>query len=433
MKIISSKIKVAEMFAGVGGFHLGLKKASNRYDVVWANQFEPSRKNQFAYNIYKKNFPDTDIKSDDITKINKQTLPSINMVVGGFPCQDYSVASSSAKGLYGKKGVLWWDIRDVIKTKWPEVIFLENVDRLLTSPGVRSENPGRDFGMILRTLSDLGYGVSWKMINAADYGFPQKRRRTFIFAFRRDMIFTNEVKGIVKKSDDEIIEYIKRMPPFSSSLKNKSVSNLVKLNLNNYKHLTDFSDSFKVNKGFRNTGLVVDGEVFMADYEPLRREMTTLETIIEPLPEDDHLYLSPEKIAKFMQLKNGYQTTKVSKTGFEYKYGMGKLSFPDPLNRPARTMVTSEHTVSRMSHVVLDPERNELRLISPEESEMINTFPKGWTKLEGVTDSNRYFTMGNALVVNLVEEIAVEIHSILEIEELDKEYNDKEFSEKINH
>lgn len=85
------------------------------------------------------------------------------------------------------------------------------------------------------------------------------------------------------------------------------------------------------------------------------------------------------------------------------------MQFPDSLNKPARTIVTSESTVSRMSHVVKDPGNNRLRVLSPIETERINTFPDGWTELEGITNSNRYFTMGNALVVDLIKEIGAQI------------------------
>lgn len=407
----NKKIKVAEMFAGVGGFHLGLTYASQNYEVIWANQYEPGKKNQFAFDIYEKRFPKTESLNKDIAKVDKSTIPDFDLLVGGFPCQDYSVASSGAKGLYGKKGVLWWDIKDVVEAKWPQFIFLENVDRLLTSPGVKSDNPGRDFGMMLRTLSDLGYGVSWKMINAADYGFPQRRRRTFIFAFREDTILKKEIEKSL--GEDKISELLKKMAPLSSTLKNKSVTDYTKIDLDEHETLSDFSDNFKIKKGFRRTGVMVNGQVYMADYEPLKRKQTTLEAIIKPNEKDEKLYLTKNKKEKFKELKEGFQTIKISKTGHEYKYGMGKMAFPDPLNLPARTMVTSEHTVSRMSHVVEDPGNQRLRLISPEESELINTFPENWTKLDGVTDSNRYFAMGNALVVDLVKEIGVEIEKII--------------------
>lgn len=427
------KIKVAEMFAGVGGFHLGLSRASDVYEVVWADQFEPARKNQFAYDIYKTRFPNTNVVNKDISLINKFKIPDMDLLVGGFPCQDYSIASSSAMGLYGKKGVLWWDIKDVIEAKWPKFIFLENVDRLLTSPGTKSGQPGRDFGMILRTLSDLGYGVTWKMINAADYGYPQRRRRTFIFAVREDTKFKETMNKLRHKSINQIEEFILNMPPLSNSLKNQAIGEITHVNLNKIIKLSDFSNDFKINRGFRKTGFMIDGQVYMADFEPDVRQPKTLRNIIEPNNSDKKLYLTKEMEDKFTKLKGGFRTTKISKTGYEYPYGMGKIAFPDSLDCPARTMVTSEHTVSRMSHVVRDPGNNKLRLISPEEAEQINTFPAGWTSGKNITPSNRYFTMGNALVVDLVKEISEQILYLANLENKTNYFKSDKKVEKVIH
>ncbi len=426
-------IRVAEMFAGVGGFHLGLHRASKHFDIVWANQYEPAKRNQFAHDIYKKNFPETLITNEDISKLDKSQIPDFDLLVGGFPCQDYSVASSRAKGLYGKKGVLWWDIIEVLKEKNPQFIFLENVDRLLTSPGVKTDNAGRDFGMILKTLSKLDYGVTWKMINAADYGFPQKRRRTFIFGFRNDTHYMKKVREIFKKEDNDILSFLTNSAPFSSTLKNEKIENYVQIDLNEYDDLAIFSEKFSIKKGFKKTGVMVDGLVYHADYQPVIRKKNILRDIIKPVEKDSSLYLSHEKVEKFKQLKGGFRTTKISKTGYEYKYGMGKVPFPDSLDQPARTMVTTEHTISRMSHVISDPETNKLRLISPEEAEKINTFPENWTKLDGVSDSNRYFTMGNALVVNLVAEIGSQIIDLIKVEDIGKTSINLKTIEKISH
>lgn len=409
----NSKIKVVDLFAGVGGFHLGLSRASEQYEVVWANQYEPSRKNQFAYNIYKKNFPQTPISNEDITKVNKEEIPDMDLLVAGFPCQDYSVATAGAKGIVGKKGVLWWELREVIKRKEPKYLLFENVDRLLASPGVKTKKTGRDFGIILRTLSDLGYGVSWKMINAADYGYPQRRRRTFIFAYKNGCNFYEIVSNIMKKDDDKISEFIKDMAPFSSTMLNESVSDLTKIDLNTFNNLTELSDKFFFKKGFKKTGIMIDGKVYMADYVPkCRKEAIIKDLLIENI-EDEKFYLDAEKIEKFEDLKKGFHKIKISRTGHEYKYGMGSMQFPDPIDRPARTIVTSESTVSRMSHVVRDPGNNRLRVLSPIETERINTFPDDWTKLDGVAKSHRYFTMGNALVVDLIKEIGEEMLDII--------------------
>ena len=282
----------------------------------------------------------------------------------------------------------------------------------MTSPGVNKQ-AGRDFGIILRTLSDLGYGVSWKMINAADYGYPQRRRRTFIFAFRKETRFFDNVIKITKEDDDKIGDFIKIMPPFSSTMTNELLSSIEKVNLNSIESLEQFSKKFSLKKGFRKTGIMVNGKVFMADYTPKFRKETTVGDLLISNNSDKRLYLSSEKIEKFKEQKKGFRTIKTSRTGHEYKYGMGSMQFPDSLDKPARTIVTSESTVSRMTHVVRDPGNNRLRVLSPIETERINTFPDDWTKLEGVFNSNRYFTMGNALVVDLVKEIGNEILKII--------------------
>ncbi|UEB33814.1 DNA (cytosine-5-)-methyltransferase [Finegoldia magna] len=409
----NSKIRVVDLFAGVGGFHLGLSRASKQYEIIWANQYEPSRTNQFAYNIYKNNFPQTPISNDDINKIDKNNIPDMDLLVAGFPCQDYSVATSGAKGIVGKKGVLWWQIYKVLSKKNPSYVLFENVDRLLASPGVRSEQPGRDFGIILRTLSDLGYNVSWKMINAADYGYPQRRRRTFIFGYKKNTKFNKYVSQTTKEDIDKIKEFLKVMPPFSSSMLNEKIGDIDYIDLNKYKSLDEFSNNFHITKGFKKMGFVVNANIYMADYTPEVREESTIENLIINNLEDEKFYLNDEKIEKFQKLKNGFNTVKISRTGHEYKYGMGSMQFPDSLDRPARTIVTSESSVSRMSHVIRDPGNGRLRVLSPIETERINTFPDDWTKLEGVSDANRYFTMGNALVVDLIKEIGEEIVKIV--------------------
>lgn len=408
-----SKIKVVDLFAGVGGFHLGLSSASDQYEVVWANQYEPSRKNQFAYNIYKKNFPKTPISNEDIRKVDKNKIPEMDLLVAGFPCQDYSVATSGAKGIEGQKGVLWWEIHKVLLTKNPNYILLENVDRLLTSPGVNKQ-PGRDFGIILRTLSDLGYGVSWKIINAADYGYPQRRRRTFIFAYRKGTKFFGDTFDLLKEDENKVGEFIKTMAPFSNTMSIELLTSLENIDLYSITSLKEFSEKFSVKKGFKKTGIMVDGKVFMADYIPKSRKEETIGDLLISNINDEGLYLSSEKIEKFKEQKKGFKTIKTSRTGHQYKYGMGSMQFPDSLERPARTIVTSESTISRMTHVVKDPGNSRLRVLSPVETERINTFPDGWTELEGVTNSNRYFTMGNALVVDLVKEIGKEMLKIIE-------------------
>ena len=203
---------VIELFAGVGGFRVGLNNIkeidsdgkaveNGKFKFVWANQWEPSTKTQHAFDCYHKRFGGND-SNEDISTVKKSDIPDHSLLCGGFPCQDYSVAHSLSKekGIEGKKGILWWQIRDILQDKNPAFALLENVDRLLKSP---AKQRGRDFGIMLRCMADLGYIVEWRVINAAEYGFPQRRRRIFIFACRDDTKYGQALK---KHTPEEIIE-----------------------------------------------------------------------------------------------------------------------------------------------------------------------------------------------------------------------------------
>lgn len=408
---------VVELFAGVGGFRCGLNKVELKNDkvkengnwkFVWANQWEPSTKTQDAFDCYSKRFGSEDVSNVDIFEVNKKEIPNHTLLVGGFPCQDYSVAQtlSNSKGIEGKKGVLWWAIVDVLKTKKPPFVFLENVDRLLLSP---ASQRGRDFGIILRSFYDNGYAVEWRVINAGEYGFQQKRRRTFIIAYHKTTNYYKEMKKINMK--DIVLTngiFAKQFPTKSEILD----SNMT--NISNYKDLVDISDNFK--NQFYNSGVMFNGEVFTAKLESDCNEVFALRKIRETKDVDEKYFLSEDKIEKFRYLKGYKRIPRIKPNGETYMYSEGAMSFPDNLDLPARTMLTSESGVSRTTHVIEDYKTNKLRLLTPLECERINGFPDAWTNT-GMTDKKRYFMMGNALVVGVVEKIGVELEKIIEKED----------------
>jgi DNA (cytosine-5)-methyltransferase 1 len=190
-------LKVIELFAGVGGFReaMSKKRTKDYYQVVWSNQWEPRESNkddreQTANKVYEAKFvkdgapPHCPMDIDEATKDEKMPeIPAFDMLVGGFPCQDYSVAKprNASKGMNGPKGVLWWNIRKILEDRLPHYVVLENVDLLIKSP---SECRGRDFAIILKCLDELGYFVEWRVINAGEYGYIQRRRRIYIFAYK---------------------------------------------------------------------------------------------------------------------------------------------------------------------------------------------------------------------------------------------------------
>ncbi len=399
---------VCELFAGVGGFRLGLNKASNGWDFVWSNQWEPKRKSQDAYKCYISNFGHSDNHVNiDINKIDKSIVPGHNLLVGGFPCQDYSVASTGAKGIQGKKGVLWWSIYETLKEKHPPFVLLENVDRLLKSP---SKQRGRDFGIILACLNNLDYSVEWRIINAADYGFPQRRRRVFIFAFKNNTKFGSQIKK------EDLKEWLHKTGFFQSEfpvLEEHNVKKESTLCEFSYKDLVEVSDNFSFK--FLNSGVMNKGKIYTAETLPkYDGRITILDEVLEK-EVDSRFYLNSE-LKDWEYMKGSKRIERVSKTGHKYVFSEGAIAFPDPIDKPARTMLTSEASKNRSTHIIKDPYTNRLRKLTPIECERLNGFPDNWTNT-GMSERFRYFCMGNALVVGLVEKMGIKLNDIFQKED----------------
>ena len=405
---MENNIKVVELFAGVGGFRIGLEKASHAYKTVWSNQWEPSTKRQDASLIYRHVFGDEGHCNEDINTIKTTDIPDCDMLVGGFPCQDYSVASTLNKsgGIEGKKGVLWWQIYRILNEKdnlRPDYIFFENVDRLLNSP---ASQRGRDFAIILASLSDLGYTVEWRIINAADYGMPQRRRRTYIVGYRDNSNIQKQIAGLKEWVENDGVF----ANAFPFTVKDKSLSEF-----DIEGTIKEVSDNF--NKGvksspFGNAGIMSNRHVYSVDaISVFDGKCMTLGDIIvddELVPED--FFVSDEDLAKWKYEKGGKKIPRVSKDGHEYVYSEGPMAFPDALDKPSRTIITGEggNAPSRFKHIIMTKSGRYRRLI-PLELERLNMFPDNHTYLDGVTDRRRAFLMGNALVCGVVEKVGREI------------------------
>jgi DNA (cytosine-5)-methyltransferase 1 len=397
-------INVVELFAGVGGFRLGLEKCSPLFKTIWANQWEPNKKSQHAFRCYEANFGKSKNHiCADIATV-KHEIPKHDLLAGGFPCQDYSVARTGAQGIEGKKGVLWWDINDIIAEKQPPFILLENVDRLLKSP---SNQRGRDFGVILRCLADNGYSAEWRVINAADYGQAQRRRRTYIFAFRNDTEFFKTAK---KAGCFEWIMsqgFFARAFPVSIQQLCLSVPSY-SISPRNYENLAVLSTDFQAE--FSNTGFMSEYIVHTIKTEPVCETSLTLSEVCLQ-SEVAHEYFLGEHLEKMKYLKGSKKIERVKPNGEPYFFSEGAIPFPDYIDRPARTMLTSEASVNRSSHVIKDFTTGKERFLTPVECERLNGFPDNWTDT-GMTNRQRYFMMGNSLVVPLITrmgEILLEI------------------------
>ncbi len=412
------EVKVIELFAGVGGFRVGLEKADKAfYKTVWANQWEPATKMQHAAMVYEKNFGPGSVSNVDINSVPVEEIPDHDLLVGGFPCQDYSVASTlnRSKGIEGKKGVLWWSIYNILEKKGekaPSILLLENVDRLLLSP---AKQRGRDFAIILECLDEQGYVVEWRVINAADYGMPQKRRRTYICAYKKD---SPVAKGYENPND-----WIQRDGVFAKSFpiecgRDITESDALRLSSATEDRLVDISKNFNVKGGgspFGKAGMMIDGVAYSIDVTPVfKGKPASLRDCLvcgEDRPSDiETFYIPDNQIERWRYFKGSKREERTKADGFKYFYTEGAMDFPDSIDKPARTIITSEggKGPDRCRHVIED-ETGRLRRLTPVELERINMFPSNWTELPGVDNAKRAFLMGNALVCGIVTNVGEEL------------------------
>lgn len=425
------KISVIELFAGVGGFRVGFENANkvnskkSQFKIIWSNQWEPSTKLQHASQIYINKFGIKNHSCEDIQEVIKnkfEQIPDHDLLVGGFPCQDYSVARTlrQAEGIFGKKGILWWSIFNILNKKGknsPDFLMLENVDRLLKSP---SGQRGRDFAVMLASLSDLGYIVEWRIINAAEYGFPQRRRRVYIMGYKKG----SKIFNLINKKNIENWIYKDGLIAKAFPVK-QDISSLIKFEIKgDLKKVSDNFSSDKPSKSpFENSGIMINRNVYTVKtnpdytgkYELLGDIIIDDENIIP-----DEYFIKDKDLVKWKYLKGGKKQPRKSKNGFEYMYSEGPMVFPDQRDKPSRTIVTGEggSTPSRFKHVIMT-KSGKLRRLTPVELEKLNMFPDNHTKymLDGkiTPDVKRAFLMGNALVVGVIEklgEVLLELISV---------------------
>ena len=413
-------MNVLELFAGVGGFRIGLENADpDFFKTLWSNQWEPSRKSQDAFEVYNYHFPDSENINISIADITDEQFAEMDaeMIVGGFPCQDYSVARSkkNEQGIEGQKGVLFWEIIRATRIIRPRFLILENVDRLLKAP---SKQRGRDFAIMLTAFNNLGYYVEWRVINAADYGRSQRRRRVFFFIYRNDIPFAHQMDQRFEEQeqvfdenryDDYIFHeglFATQFPIMNTPVKKRHVYYELP------EDIVEVSDNFSGTVW--NTGVMRHGRYYSIDTAPnYDGEPISLGEILqneEEVPEKFFIN-DPAKLEKFQYLRGPKRIERTSADGHTYIYSEGGMSPTDDLNLPGRTMLTSEGTVNRSTHFLYVNGRH--RLITPVEAERLQDFPDNWTALKRlsdgtvteVSDKMRMFFMGNALVTDIVRKI----------------------------
>jgi len=433
-------LRVAELFAGVGGFRLGLESADKRFQTVWANQWEPSTKTQHAADCYVERFGLTESDYHGIVQLDDDKswcahrddetfwcadiaelthvaeaemkadgtchiIPEHDLLVGGFPCQDYSVAKpkNQAQGIRGIKGVLWWQIHKILELRSPKYLLLENVDRLLKSP---ASQRGRDFAILLSSLSDLGYAVEWRVVNAAEYGYPQRRRRVFIYGERKPKRVWRPLQRLTENG------IMARALPVKEPCEDDRTAGHLEPDIVLDRELYRLSESFGtgLKKGpFKKAGVMFDHKVWTQEVTPDHsgRKWVLGDVLLQEEEVDEEYLIPPEQFERWEYLKKHKDEKRIHKaTGTPYRYQEGSMDWDRP-EKPARTILTGEggSSPSRFKHaVVIDEKKKRYRRLTPEELEMLNGFPAGWTDT-GMTTIRRAFCMGNALVVGVVRQI----------------------------
>lgn len=427
--------KMVELFAGVGGFRVGMERLESGWETSWFSQWEPGKKKQWAHDCYVYHFGDVkDLSGEyttgiDVSEVDKRNIPDHTLLTGGFPCQDYSVAHSlsSSKGIEGKKGVLWWQIRDILIAKRPPFVLLENVDRLLKSP---ASQRGRDFGIILASFAQLGYRVEWRVVNAAEYGASQRRRRTFVFAYNEK---TNHATKMDNIEPDELITekgiMAKAFPVCGYNdveIGNFDYADVSDVDVNTMltvgtvesdDNLLNMTQDFKF--GFMDAGYMINGQITTMKVVPVETEPILLSEVVQHGAGEDY-YIKQDDMPAWTYMKGAKKIPRTTKNGHSYVFSEGPIAFPDPLDRPGRTMLTSESTKNRSTHVVADPATGRLRLLTEIEAERLQGFDDDWTKnclVEGevvvMPKRMRYFCMGNALVVPMITRMGAVLDEIM--------------------
>ncbi len=411
-----NKIRVVELFAGVGGFRIGLEGASDAYETIWNNQWEPSTQHQDASLVYRARFGSQGHSNKDINLVPTTEIPDHDLLVGGFPCQDYSVAASLSRsgGIEGKKGVLWWQIYRILNEKGenrPKYIFFENVDRLVNSPATQR---GRDFAIILASLADLGYVVEWRIINAADYGMPQRRRRTYIVGYQQDSVVANKIETM-----EDWVEFdgvMAKAFPFRVKENTLSLFDIE----GSIKEVSDKFNKGKKVSPFGNAGIMKNRHVYSVDANPVYDgpRQTLGGNIVDENLVPEEFFIPEEELPKWQYEKGAKKINRTSKEGYQYVFSEGGMAFPDYLDQPSRTIITGEGGTapSRFKHVVKTKSGRYRRLL-PIELERMNMFPDNHTMHPEVSDGRRAFLMGNALVCGIVEEIGKSLYRFIYDEE----------------
>ena len=323
-------MKVFSMFSGIGGFELGIKNTIPNAEFIGYSEID-----KYATQIYERNFKG--VKNyGDATKINERELPDFDLLVGGFPCQAFSIAGKRL-GFRETRGTLFFDIARILSHKKPRHFVLENVR------GLFSHDSGRTFQTILRVLSDIGYMVQWELLNSKNFGVPQNRERIYLVGHLggrgREKVFPI---GQISKEDSK---------------------------------------------------------------ESRLKELTENKSQAYRVYDQDGLATTIKSVGGGVGAKTGlYKVKEATKTGYAIAQEGDSINLSVPSSKTRRGRVgrgVAQTLDTGMQQHTL--QNSKIRRLTPIECERLQGFPDGWT--EGLSDTQRYKCLGNAVTTNVVCEV----------------------------
>ena len=384
-------MKFFDLFAGIGGFRVGLE--AHGHECVGSCEID-----DYARKIYAKNFGH-EPRYRDVRDIDPKDLPDFDIMCGGFPCQSFSLAGNR-KGFEDTRGTLFFEIARLVKEKRPSILLLENVKGLL------SHEEGKTFGVIIQTLDELGYDVEWQLLNSK-YFVPQNRERVFIIGHLRGSSSREILPlGDFGKRNDKSRKELYAKDECSSTLtatywkgygggrpmisEQKPDVTVIGSTQKNAATMKNMSPTLTeaAGKGGGHVPMIVEPKI----------------KILQNSSEDTYRIYSVDGIARTLRASSGGLG---SKTGVYAEPKKVQMNYKANTNANMKERVQDRDTTWTLTGNSNDftiTDNHRVRRLTPIECERLQGFKDDWTK--GVSDTQRYKMLGNAVTTNVIEYIA---------------------------
>lgn len=361
------------MFCGIGGFRLGLERASPEFETVWANDID-----RYACQVYRKHWDDGVLHEGDIRQVVATEIPDHDLLTAGFPCQSFSVAGKR-KGLQDDRGTMFFEVVRVAAAKRPPLLLLENVKGLLFNDG------GRTFAHILHKLGNLGYWLEWQVLNSKRFGVPQNRERVFVvghlggegseavFPLEEGFALSDQTNHGERGEEEVQAEVFSAVDTRTGALRcggEPYIVDIFNQSARRDQHAAGALKAEGVSKTSLGTAVMVHA-LYPRTGDPRQGGVGQISRVNESFALDAHNSMAVQVVANC-----------VDSTGWLREMG--------------------RHEVGR--HGLTD---YRIRRLTPTECERLQGFPDGWT--EGVSDTQRYKLLGNAVTTNVIESLGQRI------------------------